>query len=177
MRRSHRQHRSRYRKVLTWSLAVAAGVHVAIFALSPDFEIEPLDGSRAEVVATDSQRTPSTALEVLFGPPMITAPDGSALREPPDRILRAARVTELPPLCVHLASELRLPQSGAIRLQVNAAGHAEVVEVFESTGDPCVDNILANTADALRYHWLPDERFPAPVLLVQPVTLVELAAS
>ena len=28
-------------------------------------------------------------------------------------------------------------------------------------------------AGDLQYHWLPSERFPAPVHLVQPVTLVE----
>lgn len=177
MRTSHRQHRSHYRRILGWSLAVAVAAHIAIFALSPDFEVEPLDGSRSEVVAAEAnQRTPSTALEVLFGPPVITTADGSALREPPDRILRAARVTELPMLCLHLATDLRVPQSGAIRLSVNSMGHAAVIEVAESTGNACVDTILANTADALRYHWLPDDRFPAPVQLVQPVTLVELTS-
>lgn len=45
-------------------------------------------------------------------------------------------------------------------------------KLTRSTGDRCGDEILTEMADALVYHWLPTERFPAPVDLLQPVTVI-----
>ncbi len=172
MRSSARQHGDRYRTVLGWSLALALVIHVAVFVFSPDFVVVPPGESKAassEFRASDV--TPTTVYEVVFGPPAIRAPDGTVWQEPQDRVLRATRVTDLPMLCAHLVGNDRTPLQGAVRLLVDQDGNASVVEVEESTGDWCVDRILVRAADALRYHWLPSERFPAPVELVQPVAL------
>ena len=40
-------------------------------------------------------------------------------------------------------------------------------------GDACGDQVIETVAGDLLYHWLPSERFPAPVDLIQPVTLTQ----
>ncbi len=169
--RSYRQLRSRNRKVLAWSLAVAAAIHVAVFTLSPDFDVAPMDGSAVAGAEPRSGGHPTTVLRLVFGPPSISASDGGVWQEPPDRVLHTTRLTEIPMLCTHLESEGSVPLRGAIRLRVNRSGHALAIDVAETTGDWCGDRVLVRAADALLYHWLPNERFPAPVTLVQPVTL------
>ncbi len=175
MQKSAAQHRKQYRKILTWSFVAAVIVHIAVIWGSPDFEVEPLSpqGSTAEGDIEDDALT--TALEVVFGPPIITTADGSFWQEPEDRTLEAMRLTELPLLCAHLSAQPNLPMRATFHLTVSSRGHAKVEEIAESTGDNCADGALSRAADALRYHWLPSSRFPAPVSLVQPVTLLAVS--
>lgn len=163
--------RGRHRKILAWSLGAAAVVHLGVFFLTPTFEAEPLTGSDPEVEAVETSRTVSAEVDLLFGPPVIRARDGSVWPEPPERHLEARRGVQLPALCAGLARPARTPLRGRIRLRVLASGRVEVVGMAESSGDLCADQVLTDVANSLQYEWLPDERFPAPVDLVQPVTL------
>jgi hypothetical protein len=170
------QLRRQQRRVLGWSLAAAVLLHVAVFVFSPTFHADPLVGGDAHADLGDRPGTEARAplaVDVRFGPPRITLPDGSTWTEPPDRVLEADRVVDLPPGCSQGMGGEGATATGAVRLRVPPSGRAEVVEVVEGAGNPCADRILSMVAGALWYHWLPDERFPAPVDLVQPLTLVE----
>ena len=54
-----------------------------------------------------------------------------------------------------------------------ASGHTLVDGIEESTGDECADQVILTLANDLFYRWIPSERFPAPVDLIQPVTLTQ----
>ena len=56
---------------------------------------------------------------------------------------------------------------------VDEGGRTDDVEIEQSTGDACADEVLSRVAGDLWYRWLPSEEFPAPVDLVQPITLAE----
>lgn len=113
-------------------------------------------------------------VSVLFGPPTIFTADGRGRTEPNDRILEAERLTELPVSCGTRRARAAFPVSGTVRLSIRASGDADVIRMAESTGSACADDVIRTVASALRYHWLPDERYPAPVQLVQPVTVAEV---
>lgn len=169
--------RARHRTILGWSLGVAIVVHLAVFLLAPEFRTTPLASSDTDPQATDSATAataPSAVVDVLFGPPTISTPDGSTWSEPPERRLEARRGVALPPLCAAATHEGRTPLSGRVRLTVKASGRVDVTGLAESTGDSCADVVLTTVAGSLWYHWLPSERFPAPVELVQPVTLTDV---
>jgi hypothetical protein len=68
------------------------------------------------------------------------------------------------------------PLRGYVRLQVLASGRTLVAGIDESTGDRCADRVILDLARDLLYRWIPNERFPAPVQLIQPVTLIETDA-
>ena len=163
--------RRRHRKILWWSLGVAAAAHVAVFALSPDFETQPLVEADEDRGGPTRWTREPRVIEVLFGPPTIRAADGSLWTEPAERVLRTERVTQFPAGCEALGSEEAHPLQVGLRLRVSESGHATVLGVAESTGNACGDAVLAVVASSLRYHWLPNERFEAPVELTQPVTL------
>ncbi len=161
--------RRRHRKILMWSLGIAIGVHAAVFALSPTFEAEPMDGSgRTPDVVRPSDAVP-TFLDVLFGPPTITGPDGTTHVEA--RRLEKALAVKLPSGCTAFGTNSPVALEGRVELSVDGTGDSNVVKITERTGVPCVDDVMTGLARDLRYHWLPDERFPAPVHLVQPVTM------
>lgn len=171
--------RARHRKILGWSLGIALVVHLGFFLLGPEFRTSPLSGSDTGPPAPDSATADSVApasavVDVLFGPPTISRPDGSTWSEPPERRLEARRGIELPPLCAAVGREKGMPLSGRVRLTVKASGRVDVTGLAERTGDACADVVLTTVAGSLRYHWLPDEQFPAPVELVQPVTLTDV---
>lgn len=175
LKTSASEHRNRHRRVLLWSLAGAALVHLIVFVALPDMEVEPLEGSNVRTVDLGSaEKTPSALLDVSFGPPEIANGNGTTHHEPAERVLNTKRLAELPPLCLELAAEGTRPLHGRVRLSVGPAGYAQVEELITSTGSTCGDFVIRNVAGSLRYHWLPDSRFPAPVDLVQPVTLVEV---
>jgi len=165
--------RRRDRRVILWSLAIAAVVHAAVFLLWPTMQIEPLAVEETLVEAGGEIVGIMVAVDVTFGPPMIFEADGSVTLEPPDRVLQADRILGLPTECEALLERDRTPAQGLVRLQVVASGHTIVGGLEESTGDECADEVILTVANDLLYRWIPSDRFPAPVDLLQPVTLTE----
>ena len=159
--------RNRERKIFAWSLAAAVVIHLVVVWLSPEFEIEVLaendeDGSGGTGIPT--------FVDVLFGPPEISESDGTVSREPADRVLQVDHILGLETECAALN---QTPAHGRVRLRVNAIGHVSVMELTDGTQDECVNEVMTTVADALWYRWLPSGRFPAPVDLIQPITLAE----
>ena len=165
--------RRRERRILIWSLTAAVGFHVLLFVFWPAWKVEPFPFSEFEPRSGSGDRGPAVYVDVTFGPPEISAEDGSVSVEPPHRVLRATRILGVPTNCVALSQEGVTPAEGRVRLRVFYDGHAEVLEMTKSSGNDCADEVITAAADALRYHWLPSERFPAPVDLIQPVILTE----
>jgi hypothetical protein len=165
--------REKNRRVFAWSLGLAALIHIAVFVLWPGFRVEPLAGSGGQDQAVSEAEGGLTFVDVFFGPPDIFEVDGMLSREPPDRVLEADRVLQLPTECATLGQEGRTPAYGRVRVRVRPSGRADVVGIAESTGDECGDEVIRTVAGDLLYHWLPSERFPAPVDLIQPVTLTQ----
>lgn len=168
--------RAKSRKIFAWSYAIAAGILGWVFFVwSPEYNVETWGepGLRSEVV----QGTPATPVRVtwFFGPPDIQGADGTVSTEPPTRVLEAARVMKLPVECRDGRVPLPDGISGRVRLRVNVSGEAAVEEIVQVTGSACGDQLITAAGESLRYHWLPSEEFPAPVRLVQPVTVVEVA--
>lgn len=162
--------RRQHRKVLFWAIGVAAVLHVVAFLALPGFRNEVTWISGEDLVGVDP--IDGSPVDVRFGPPLISAPDGSVAQEPPERTLQVVRLMSLPAGCDVLGDAGAL-LPGSVRLKVDPGGYAEALEVVQSTGFPCSDQVMMRLAGDLQYHWLPNERFPAPVHLVQPVTLVE----
>ena len=166
--------RKRNRKVLAWSMAIAVVVHVAAFLLVPSFggELRMADSPPGGEEVNLMIRNP-TFVDVTFGPPDIFDADGAVWKEPADRVLQADRILSLPTQCEALSREGRVPALGRVRLRVNASGRVNVMGLAEGTGDPCADEVITTVAADLWYRWLPNERFAAPVDLIQPITLEE----
>lgn len=166
--------RAKHRKVFGISIGLAVLLHAAVFLLSPTFRV----GQMGSLDSGRDSDNPGPIREprvftVLFGPPTIIDQDGQRWPETSDRFLEAVRVTELPLECADQGAVHIGEHHGSVRLTVNERGYAAAVEMIESSGSPCGDRLLRSTAGALRYHWLPDDRFAAPIDLVQPLTLTE----
>lgn len=171
------QVREQNRRALAWGLVIAAVLHVAFFALSPTWEAEPSEGwTKGSEEEAPEFATP-VFVRISFGPPAIEAPDGTIHQEPADRMLEAERLVRLPEPCREEAESAGELPSGSVRLRVNAGGRVTATAIEESTGLTCGDELITMVADALWYRWLPSERHPAPVELVQPVTLLESATA
>ncbi len=168
------QLRKRHRRIFAWSLALAAVAHVAVFVLTPAFRAKAPTGREIEVLTADKGDFPGISVELVFGPPTISALDGTVWPEPLDHQLLAARRVRLPRGCGPLTRRGEEPLQGQVRLRVKASGLVDVVDLTESTGSPCGDSVMAIVAGSLWYRWLPNDRFPPPVDLVQPVTLTDL---
>lgn len=164
--------RRRDRKVFAWAMAVAVGAHLALFAGSVTirtifFEADDLSVDRG---AGFEGRAVYVALR--FGPPAITAHDGTIRIEPADRFLEADRLVPLDPECAELVEVGGvLPLHGRVRLIVGGSGRASVAQITRGTGHECTDEVIRQVAEALRYHWLPSAEYPNPVDLEQPVTV------
>lgn len=170
MKSRSEQLREKHRRVFRWSLGIAIVLHGALFAFL-QFRVEPLAGSEEEEIAEGGPAEGRPFyVEVVFGPPEITGPDGEVVRE--DRRLEADRTVLLPPECGVLARTREGQPHGRVRLRVRQSGRTDVVALTQSTGSVCGDEVVRMMAGALWYHWLPSERFPAPVDLIQPVTLL-----
>lgn len=164
--------RERHRKILAWSLVVAVVAHLAIFALTPVFRATPLGSTDLPPDTIGTAAGANALVDVVFGPPTIVGSDGGSWTAPAERILPAQRGARLRPACAKLLTDGRAPLRGRVQLRVKASGRVDVLGFDRETGEPCADEVLREVAGDLWYHWLPDARFPAPVLLVQPVTLV-----
>lgn len=166
------QLREKHRRILAWSLLGAVAIHLAVFLLMPQFRAEPLGGSETVLDTTGVASGANATVEVLFGPPSVRQTDGSHWTAPPERVLPAERDVRLETECLALASGGRMPLRGGVQLRVRPSGRVDVLGLPRSTGDACGDRIVKEVAGALWYRWLPDERFPAPVEVDQPVTLI-----
>ncbi len=166
--------RRRDRKVFGWALAVAVALHVAVFVLFPGFRFRVFHAGEVELGSGSRSGSPAVSVEVVFGAPTITDHAGVEWPEPPEHILEAGRVVPVPGECASAIGRTRLPVTGSVRLIVGGSGRASVAHMVQSMGEPCADEIMKVVAEALRYLWLPSERFPNPVDLVQPVTLTSV---
>ena len=164
--------RKRDRRVLGWSLGVAAALHVAVFVVFPGFRAEVLARPDLELDTLGVAGGANATVEVLFGPTIVRLADGSDWEAPPDRVLSADRDVRLREECLQLGRRGHSPVTGQVRLRIKASGRVDVLGLVSGTGDSCVDGILAEAAGALWYHWLPNDNVPPPVLVEQPVTLV-----
>ena len=170
MRTTAAEHRAKQRRVLAWSLGGAVVLHGVAFALLPGRASTPHVNDAAIDVSSPRVATGErVSLEVRFGPPTISAPDGVRWKEPPGRRLQTLHVTTLPAGCEDMFAKQGARFGGDVRLVVRESGFVDAVELTRPTGFACGDAVLRSVAGALRYHWLPNERFPAPVDLVQPV--------
>lgn len=164
--------RRKHRRILIGAFGVAIVLHVAGFFLLGGIRTEP-----ELVFEPELEGIPAVGgamVDVRFGPPFITLPDGTVEREPPERTLQVVRLVRLPLECTVLRDQRETMLSGSVRLRVGAQGLVEASELASSTGSPCADELMTGLADDLWYRWLPNERHPAPVELVQPVTLLEV---
>ena len=169
------QRRKAQRKVFMWGWSVAAALHVLLFLSwregrevhvtvpNPDFEtVEILD------------REP-IPLDLFFGPPAIRNATGGISVEPPERHLEVDRLVYLPSDCEALIRGSGAIVRGSVRLAVDETGRTDVRGIFQSTGFPCGDAVLQRIAGDLWYRWLPNDEFPAPVELIQPLSFREMA--
>lgn len=170
------ERRRREGRTLGVGLAVAAVLHAVGFLMLPglpESEQGPpteLEVDRAEVVGGRA-----IPLDVFFGPPMIENSIGGLSLDPPTRVLSAQRAVFLPASCRGIIEGVGRIFRGSVQLEVEATGRAQAVRVEQSTGARCADDVLTRVAGDLWYQWLPDDRFPPPVHLIQPMTFVEIA--
>jgi hypothetical protein len=171
MSRRSNEIRQRDSRVLRISLGIAVVLHIAALGLIAWSKVAPTWRPDAEAVRLEEDAWTGTHVAVFFGPPRIVQPDGTLSEEPPDRILEAARVLRMPPICMTREIATAAPGLGEVRLTVNARGRIDAVALTRSTGDACWDQVATRVAGDLWYRWLPDERFPAPLELLQPLTV------
>ena len=172
MKTRAQQVRERDRRVLTWSLIVAGILHAGAFVYWSGLRAAPPPGGGVGMVPDSSVQEPDTRLELHFGPPTIFGADGAPSREPPDRFLEVDRLVHLSG-CAARVVDLAMPVRGSARLTVNGSGRVDDASLVRSTGDDCGDAAVRRVASALLYHWLPNDRYTAPVNLIQSVTIVE----
>lgn len=158
------------RRLLT-GLAIAVALHVMAFGFVRWSSTGPGWSPDRDLVVLESNSWTGTPVDVFFGPPKIFRADGATSEEPPDRVLEAARLLGMPPTCMSREIPPRGPGSGQVRLTVNANGRIDAVSLDQSTGDSCWDAVAMRVAGDLWYQWLPNARFPAPVELLQPITV------
>ncbi len=172
MSRRSEERRKRERRVLGWSLGVAALVHVVVFAVAPPMQVEPMVGTDVELDTTGAPGGANAMVRVFFGPPTVILAERERWTAPSERVLSAEREVRLEEACLTLAGDGRTPVAGQVGLRIRASGRVDLLGLEASSGDPCADRILTEVAGDLWYHWLPNERFGAPVQVIQPVTLM-----
>jgi len=165
--------RARDRRVLSWSLLAAVVIHGLVFAYWLTRPEDVARGGGMGLTAQEQSETTGIQVDLHFGPPDIEAPDGTRWKEGPERFLTAHRIVQLSSFCHRLTQDGQTPVTGIARLRVDATGRVERVEVAQGTGDPCGNAAMTAVASDLLYRWLPNERFPAPVDLLQPVTITD----
>lgn len=163
--------RQRHNRILRWSLAGAALLHVLVLYLVAWDRPTHVFARDTELVEIGDPGLGGVPVRVLFAPPAITAGPDSVWQEPAGRVLSSEIAVALPPGCVLADLGPTGMGSGVVRLAVSETGHADAVEVVETSGSWCWDGMLGKVAGSLLYRWLPSERFPAPVDVLQPVTV------
>ena len=163
--------RKRDRRVFRASFGIAILLHVAALGLVAWPRTGPEWRPGGETIQLEVDAWTGTPIDVFFGPPKIYEADGTIAEEPPDRILEAVRVLQMPPECLAREIAPTAPGSGQVRLTVNSSGRIDAVALDQSTGDPCWDRVATRVAGDLWYQWLPSDRFPAPLELLQPMTV------
>lgn len=168
------QLRKRDRKVLAWALFIAVAIHVAVFILMPAVRAGGKEGLGEKTAAKnpDAGVPLKAVVSVVFGPPTITVGDSTEVTQPSDRTLHTSRIVALPAKCSSLVDGIQGPLLARFRLRIPKTHEAKDVRLVETSGNACADDILVQLTRDLAYHWLPDERFPAPVALVQPAALL-----
>jgi hypothetical protein len=156
-----------------WSLAIAAVLHVLAFlylpGLPPSEPGDVADDIDELAVVTGS----AIPLDLFFGPPVIRNVQGGLAFEPPERVHEEGRAVFVTLGCKRLIEGSTDVHHGTVRLTVLETGLVEVQGVVESTGSRCGDDVIARVAGDLWYRWLPNDDFPAPVEVVQPLTFAE----
>ena len=107
----------------------------------------------------------------MSGPPAISNAMGGISVEPPEWILEVDRLVYLPGNCKALVKGSGAIVRGSVRLRVDETGRVDVRGIFQSAGFPCGDAVLQRIAGDLWYRWLPNDEFPAPVELIQPLVV------
>jgi hypothetical protein len=171
MTESNADRRRKERRVYAWGIGAAVVLHLVAFFLMPSFRSDPPTDPSFEAQWGAAPAGAPVVVDLLFGPPTITGVDGVPRTEPPERLLEADRLVLMPDDCVALAAQRRAPFTGSVQLLVKASGRVDVLGVVESTGAACVDAVIRTVAGDLWYHWLPDDRFPPPVRVIQPMSL------
>lgn len=168
------QRRKAERKVFIWGWSVAAALHVILFLgwrESREVRVTVPNPDLESVEIVDREPIP---LELFFGPPAISNPTGGISVEPPERVLEVDRLVYLPGNCKALVKGSGAIVRGSVRLAVGETGRVDVRGIFRSTGFPCGDAVLQRIAGDLWYRWLPNDEFPAPVELIQPLSFAEM---
>ena len=161
------------RKVFYWGWSVAAALHVILFLSwreTREVRVTLPNPDLESVEIVDREPIP---LELFFGPPAISNTAGGISFEPPERVLEVDRLVYLPAGCRALIGGSGAIVHGSVRLAVNDTGRTDVRGIFRSTGFPCGDAVLQRIAGDLWYRWLPNDEFPAPVELIQPLSFTE----
>jgi len=164
------ERRKRDQRVPLVSLLIAAVLHAVAFVFVAWTQPAPTWTSGHDAIELEPDAWTGTRIEILFGPPKILSPDGEFIQEPPDRVLEAMRMMQIPPLCLGRAIPPSAPGIGEIRLTVNGIGQIDAATLNVSTGDPCWDQVAIRVAGALWYHWLPGD-LVAPLEVLQPITV------
>lgn len=146
-------------------------VHVAVLGIVAWSRAAPEWRPKNDTVRLEDGSWTGTPVNVFFGPPKIYESDGTIAEEPASRILEAARLLQMPPECLSREIAPSAPGFGQVRLTVNSSGRIDAVVLEQSTGDLCWDKVAMRVAGDLWYRWLPSERFPAPLELIQPITV------
>ena len=167
------QRRKAQRKVFYWGWSVAAALHVILFLAwreSREVRVTLPNPDLETLNMVDPEFIP---LDLFFGPPAIRNATGGISVEPPERFLEVDRLVILPGNCKALVKGSGAVVRGSVRLAVDETGRTDVRSVHQSTGYPCADVVLWRIAGDLWYRWLPNDEFPAPVELVQPLSFRE----
>ncbi|TVP48711.1 MAG: hypothetical protein EA350_03125 [Gemmatimonadales bacterium] len=168
-----RQGERRQRRIIMVSIGIAVVAHLVFFLVAPRVQFSVTSDRIFGEAAMQRLVLGDLAVDLHFGPPRILLPDGSRVEEPPERFLEATNlaltVLEVNPVCADRFRPGLPPFEGEIRLRVGHEGRVTVMGLEAGTGDRCADAALVAAAESLWYRWLPDERHPAPVDLVQPL--------
>lgn len=167
------QRRRAERRVFIRGWSVAALVHLVVFLSwreSREVRVTVPNADFETVEIVDREPIP---LELFFGPPAISNAAGGVSLEPPERYLEVDRLVYLPSGCRALIRGSGAIVRGSVRLAVDETGRTDVRGISQSTGFPCGDAVLQRIAGDLWYRWLPNDEFPAPVELIQPLSFTE----